>query len=340
MLPISIIVPIYKAEQYLCRCIDSILAQTFQDFELLLIDDGSPDHSGVICDEYAKQDSRIRVFHQENSGVSSARQLGIDSALGEYTIHVDPDDWIDSDMLASLYAKAHEGGADMVICDYYEEYYHRTRYVAQLVNALDAESILRAILLCDLHGSLCNKLIRRSCYTAYNIRFPLDVSLWEDRYICCSMLLNNVKVVSVNKAYYHYDLYSNESSIVRTNHTKGINSQKRFIQFLQERLDPCLYVRELYTIKAEVKDKAFACSSYYKRDFILLYSEINERYRTDCTSPFSVRFYAALVIIFNNKNIPYFIYRILLIFRSLLRSTVRCSLKINNMLTDKNIQME
>ena len=74
MLPISIIVPIYKAEQYLCRCIDSILAQTFQDFELLLIDDGSPVHSGVICDEYAKQDSRIRVFHQENSGVSSARQ--------------------------------------------------------------------------------------------------------------------------------------------------------------------------------------------------------------------------------------------------------------------------
>ena len=118
---ISIIVPVYKAENYLHRCVDSILTQTFSDFEVLLIDDGSPDKSGYICDEYARKDSRVRVFHKENGGVSSARQCGIDNAYGEYTIHADPDDWVEPTMLEELYAKAMDEDADMVICDYYED---------------------------------------------------------------------------------------------------------------------------------------------------------------------------------------------------------------------------
>ena len=105
---ISIIVPVYKAENYIHRCIKSLLSQTFTDFEILLINDGSPDKSGEICDEYAKSDKRIRVFHKENGGVSSARQCGIDNARGEYTIHVDPDDWVDPRMLEELYLKAVE----------------------------------------------------------------------------------------------------------------------------------------------------------------------------------------------------------------------------------------
>ena len=96
---ISIIVPVYKVEQYLPKCIDSILAQTFQNWELLLIDDGSPDNSGNICDEYAHKDSRIRVFHKKNGGVSSARNLGLDYAEGDYVMFVDSDDWISNDCL-------------------------------------------------------------------------------------------------------------------------------------------------------------------------------------------------------------------------------------------------
>lgn len=115
---VSVIVPVYKAENYLCHCVDSLLAQTFPDFEILLIDDGSPDHSGDICDEYARKDSRVRVFHKENEGVSSTRQCGIDNAKGEYTIHADPDDWVEPDMLEELYKKAKEEDADVVICDF------------------------------------------------------------------------------------------------------------------------------------------------------------------------------------------------------------------------------
>lgn len=107
---ISVIVPVYKAEQYICRCVDSILAQTFTDFELLLIDDGSPDNSGAICDEYAAKDSRIKVFHKENGGVSSARNLGLDNATGEWVYLADADDFLEIELFkeCSKYFKCHE----------------------------------------------------------------------------------------------------------------------------------------------------------------------------------------------------------------------------------------
>ena len=92
---ISIIVPVYKVEKYLHKCIDSILAQTFKDFELILVDDGSPDNCGKICDEYAKRDNRIVVVHKENGGQASARNRGINIARGDYIGFVDSDDWID-----------------------------------------------------------------------------------------------------------------------------------------------------------------------------------------------------------------------------------------------------
>ena len=102
---VSIIVPVYKVEKFLRRCIDSILAQTFTDFELLLVDDGSPDNSGKICDEYARNDSRIRVFHKENGGVSSARNFGIDNAKGLWTCFVDSDDYWCSENFLSMFDK-------------------------------------------------------------------------------------------------------------------------------------------------------------------------------------------------------------------------------------------
>lgn len=96
---VSVIVPVYKAEAYLYRCVDSLLVQTFTNFEILLIDDGSPDRSGEICDEYARKDTRVRVFHKENGGVSSARNLGLKYAQGEWIAFVDSDDWVESDFL-------------------------------------------------------------------------------------------------------------------------------------------------------------------------------------------------------------------------------------------------
>ena len=114
---ISIIVPIYKAESTLLRCLDSLKTQTFADFEVLMVDDGSPDRCGEMIDEYAAKDVRFKAYHKSNGGVSSARQFGIDHAVGEYTIHADPDDWVEPTMLEALYGKAKEEDADMVICE-------------------------------------------------------------------------------------------------------------------------------------------------------------------------------------------------------------------------------
>lgn len=113
---LSIIVPVYKVEPYLRRCIDSILNQTFRDFELILIDDGSPDNCGAICDEYAEKDGRITVIHQKNQGVSAARNAGLDIARGTYLGFVDSDDWIEPEMYETMITTAKEKNVDVVVC--------------------------------------------------------------------------------------------------------------------------------------------------------------------------------------------------------------------------------
>jgi glycosyltransferase involved in cell wall biosynthesis len=115
---ISIVVPVYNAEEFLHRCIDSILNQTFQDFEIILINDGSIDKSGEICDEYAREDNRIKVLHKENARVSAARNDGIKQATGKYLGMVDADDWIETVMYQELFVKAEQFNLDFAMCDF------------------------------------------------------------------------------------------------------------------------------------------------------------------------------------------------------------------------------
>ena len=209
---VSVIVPVYKAEKYLHKCVDSLLVQTMTDFEILLIDDGSPDKSGLICDEYASKDSRVRVFHKGNGGVASARQLGVEKSSGEYIIHVDPDDWVESQMLDELYIKAKKDNVDMLICDFYEHDLNGERYIVQKPTRLICDSVL-----CDmflfLHGSTWNKLIKRDCIIENNVNFDLDLSFCEDLYFNANLLLCNIKVSYLNKAFYHYERTENQNSI-------------------------------------------------------------------------------------------------------------------------------
>lgn len=119
---ISIIVPVYKVEAYLDECVRSILGQTHTDLEVILVDDGSPDCSGAMCDAWAERDSRIRVIHKANGGVCSARNAGLDAARGEYVAFVDSDDWLEPEMYAAMMAKVQEFGCDVVLCDCIKEY--------------------------------------------------------------------------------------------------------------------------------------------------------------------------------------------------------------------------
>ena len=127
MAKISIITPVYKVEKYLRKCIDSILNQTFEDFELFIVDDGSPDSCGVIADEYEVKDKRVHVIHKENGGAPSARNAGIMQAEGEYFYFPDSDDWIEPTYLQELYELALRTEAQLVVSGYTMEYYENNR---------------------------------------------------------------------------------------------------------------------------------------------------------------------------------------------------------------------
>lgn len=234
---ISIIIPVYRAEDYLARCLESILAQTFTDWELLLVDDGSPDRSGVLCDEWAAKDSRIRVFHQPNSGVASARETAMQYARGRYSIHVDPDDWIDPHTLQVLHKKAMNEAADIVVCDFLLDYGNRTEVLSQ--RGAEGDDFLRSLLTQELHGSLCNKLIRTELYHCYDIHFPREMICWEDLYVCCLLLLScSCRVAYVPEALYHYDFHSNTNSMVRRVTSQTLAGMKLFCRRIEALLPP------------------------------------------------------------------------------------------------------
>ncbi len=191
------------------RCIDSLLAQTFRNFELLLVDDGSSDGSPAICDEYAQQDLRIRVFHKPNGGLSDARNFGLAHASGKYTIFADPDDWVSPEGLDKLYKKAEEEQADMTICDLYREDKFSRHYMSQRPSALDHSTVQKELFY-RLGGFTVNKLIRRDVYERYHIVYPKGIYGCEDQYAMASMLQNPVKIAYLPVAFYHY-MYNNNS---------------------------------------------------------------------------------------------------------------------------------
>lgn len=270
---ISIIIPVYKAEQYLHRCINSILSQTFTDFELLLIDDGSPDNSGKICDEYAIKDKRIRVFHQINCGVSKTRQYGIKVSKGEYTIHVDPDDWIDSTMLEELYDKIQEDNADMLICDFYFEYKNKTIYVTQKPEKLNNQTVIYDLLNGKLHGSTWNKLIRKKCYENYQIGFDPELSFCEDLYFNISLLLHPIKISYFPKAFYHYDQSINPNAITKKYNIQtfeqDIKLYHKFYALLKntEYLEQCKQIMSYLIITHAYYNSNFSSKEFKKKLF-------------------------------------------------------------------------
>lgn len=229
---ISVIMPVYNAGKTLSLMIESILSQTFTNWELLCIDDGSTDTSGAILDKYALCDSRISVYHKKNEGVSAARQDGINRARGEYVIHADSDDWVEPTMLNELYLKAKAENADVVICDYFVNRGVEQRLVCQEPTSLEPEQVLRDLFQ-QLHGSCSNKLVKQICYKKYSIFFPEGINHCEDLLTWVQLFQHpEVKVAYLPKAFYHY--CENDSSITRNFTRKTYEMRLRFRDKLQE----------------------------------------------------------------------------------------------------------
>lgn len=270
---ISIIVPVYAAEAYLSRCLNSILAQSFIDFEILLINDGSPDNSGPICDEYARKDNRIHVFHKANEGVSSTRQYGIDRAKGKYSIHIDPDDWIAPNMLEMLHSTIIQEKADIVIADFLIEETNRVIYSTQQPHDLGNKQVLKDLITGYIHGSCCNKLIKHSCYRQYNISFPCGINFCEDLFVCIQLISNNIKIAYLPQAFYHYDQIQNSNSISRNLTLKLLQQKIEFINRLEALLPGKEFQREILISKLRVKQEAINCPELTNKGFNNLYPE-------------------------------------------------------------------
>lgn len=262
---ISIIVPIYNVENYLYRCIDSIRAQTFTDFELLLIDDGSTDSSGQICDEYSERDSRIKVFHKENGGVTSARQLGLEKARGVYSIHIDGDDWILPSMLEKMYSTILQNNADILISDFYCDTLKKTIYQKQNTNSTTSIDILRDILLNKLFGSLWNKLIRHSLYKLYDINFIEGINYCEDVLLLTQLLQKNIRISFLHEAFYHYNKL-NENSITTKYTLQTFQMRKKFVAELFYLLPPS-FDNVVMDVAIGVKAEAFSHNILTRQEF-------------------------------------------------------------------------
>jgi glycosyltransferase involved in cell wall biosynthesis len=199
---ISIIVPVYKVEPYLRRCIDSILAQTFTDFECILIDDGSPDNCPTICDEYAKKDSRIIVIHQENKGVSAARNAGLDRAKGEWIGFVDSDDWIEPNMYETLLKACTTENGDIAACNYFIEKDKETirnKRPKQLGSQQYTKMVISG-------KSLILQMFLATNFLLNNYRFDGNIAYGEDYLFCVKCFASAKNIIVLNDCFYHYNV--------------------------------------------------------------------------------------------------------------------------------------
>lgn len=201
----SIIIPIYNASTYLVFSLESLLSQPFQDFELILVDDGSTDESASICDAYAAKDDRIKVLHEAHHGVAHSRQVGLEVARGEYILYVDADDQVEPGMVADMYHEAVMKKADLVICDYRELTHEGKVYCKQEPTALDGVAVLEDILDGKLYGALWNKMMRRDWLMKTNASFPQELTMREDLIFLSQCLPYARKIAYIAKAYYGYE---------------------------------------------------------------------------------------------------------------------------------------
>lgn len=199
---ISVIIPVFNVEKYLKRCVESVLNQTYYNLEILLIDDGSTDRSGIICEELKKDDSRIKVFHKRNAGVSSARNVGIKNATGKYLIFIDSDDRLEFTMIEILYNNLKKNNVDISVCEYYIEFENgkiERKQLEEEEKILTKEEFYVEILKDEFFGGyLFNKLIKKELVCCKN-----DIKLFEENIHICEDLVFICQIAqAMNKAYY------------------------------------------------------------------------------------------------------------------------------------------
>lgn len=287
---ISVIVPVYNVEKYLRRCVDSILSQTFTDFELLLIDDGSTDASGSICDEYAQKYQKVHAWHLLNGGPSKARNFGIEKAVGDYLYFVDSDDWIEPSSLRDFF-----GNETTEYDVYFQSFVQhnldgsvtREELLERIAVGEDVKEALSYLIINSKFGWTWIKILKRSILCEYNIRFDEHCSLQEDELLTLQYCQHIKSLVMRKNANYHYYIYN--SSLTRKKRLPmehiatlrnlckeaRIYEDQRILIFYQSLCLKCLHNSLLYGYKYSVipfKNKSYRLNLI--SEFLKMYNEL------------------------------------------------------------------
>lgn len=262
---ISIIVPVYNVEEYIERAVDSLKNQSIEDIEILLIDDGSSDNSGILCDKLAQEDNRIRVFHKKNGGVSSARNLGLDNAVGEYIGFCDPDDMVHRHMYQLMYTAIKDNKTMCAVCSIKSftdiSQISNTDFQSTITRLKDSEIIDYFLGNGrNLLGSLCNKLFHKSLIQ--NVRLNESMTFGEDYCFSLGLLLKctSVSVLEKTDLYFYY---RREDSAM-----KQLNSEKYYLLFCEKQ-------KLFEQVKTKFKELNSTVESAYIRSLVATYLNVD-----------------------------------------------------------------
>ena len=316
---LSVIVPVYNVEDYLSKCIDSLIVQTLKDVEIILVNDGSTDKSGDICDKYRLKDNRIKVIHKENGGTSDARNTGIEIARGKYISFVDSDDWIDPHMFEKLYNLAIENEADIVQCDYIKVYDENVivNNISENITKYNSEQILH-----ELYGPnyiktviVCNKIYKRELFN--EIRFPKG-KFYEDEFTTYKILHKANLIIDTNIPMYYYrqregSKMNSNFNIKKLDGLEALKERKEY--FIQNELielsykaeaQLCYIMKEFY-IKihsSNIKDKSYLLK--------ILNREVRKNYfKFIKNMEISIKGKLTLTLAILNNKLYYSIYKII-----------------------------
>lgn len=284
MILVSIIVPVYNVEKYLERCVNSILTQSYSNIQIILVDDGSPDHCPEMCDEFVNLDKRVQVIHKSNGGLASARNAGLDVATGDYVCFIDSDDWVENNYVAEMLTGEKQLSKDVVVCSFYIDYINdkicvplkfEENKVYDFINIRDG---IIALEKADMFNSVWNKLYRRSILETENLRFFINSEPAEDLLFNVNYFkfIENMELIST--PLYHY-VRQDETSMTNKYIVDLFNKSKKFNEVQ----------KSLYTYWKLDKDSAF---DIFKKKYIYrLFSCVPNLYRKNALEKKKERLY-------------------------------------------------
>lgn len=311
---ISIIIPVYNVEKYLRRCIDSVIKQSYKNLEIILVDDGSPDNSGPICDEYAKKDVRIRVIHKANGGLSDARNAGLDIATGEYIGFVDSDDYIAEDMYELLLHNILEFDADIAICGYahvYDKHFTKCNLSGQKYIYNNAEA-MKLVLGNKINSYYWNKLYKKELFSKF--RLPVG-KVFEDIFTQHLLFAKAKTVVYQDSIKYFY--FMSPQSIIRggfrPNQMDEMEATRQRVAFAKDQYPQFLDIAKIGHIRSTFYLYCKIIKSDYKKyieEYETAYQEMKNYYENEI-NPSNLLFKERILIklFIRNKRWFTFLYR-------------------------------